>query len=165
MTKRKGFTLIELLIVVVIIGVLSSMMSISSVSATDSAKASAILGNLSTMRKAALAVYIESSDVANATQAGTVRNAMAVYMGIDESGINIASSSYDVVIGANDGATPWYVVSDINGTSKAVRDILKEKAKVAGLYYASGTTLPANTDFTTIYADSSAAGYVALKVR
>ena len=41
--KRSGFTLVELLIVIVVIGVLSTMMMLSSTEAVSSAKANNIL--------------------------------------------------------------------------------------------------------------------------
>ena len=132
MTKRKGFTLVELLIVVVIIGVLTSMMSISSTSAVDSAKASAIIGNLSTMKKAALALYIESEDVANGDTAKLLE-AVADYMGTTGD-IMKDETSYDVEV----NGTEWYVYYHIqsNGKdtiNKNVKSILSSKAKKLGL--------------------------------
>ena len=61
--KRKGFTLVELLIVIVVIGILSAMMMLSSTEAVSSAKASTIVSNLRNLKTAALAWYIDSMDV------------------------------------------------------------------------------------------------------
>ena len=140
MTKRKGFTLVELLIVVVIIGVLSSMMSISSVSATDSAKASAILGNLATIKRATLAIYMESNDVANADDPARVLQGAAEYMGTTETAIK--NASFDIVLGDNTGATPWYVYFDAstNKQNTNVKKILGEKAKEMNLVGAGAST-------------------------
>ncbi|MBR4196942.1 MAG: type II secretion system protein [Synergistaceae bacterium] len=67
-SKRKGFTLVELLIVIVVIGILSAMMMISSTEAVSSAKAATIIGNMRAIKTAALAYYVDnvgnaSSDV------------------------------------------------------------------------------------------------------
>ena len=68
--KRKGFTLVELLIVIVVIGILSAMMMLSSTEAVTSAKASNIISNLRNLKTAALAYYVDHLDAleeANAT--------------------------------------------------------------------------------------------------
>ncbi|MDY6399689.1 MAG: type II secretion system protein [Synergistales bacterium] len=55
--KRKGFTLVELLIVIVVIGVLSAMMMISSTEAVSSAKATKIINDMTQLKKATTAWY------------------------------------------------------------------------------------------------------------
>ena len=67
-TRRKGFTLVELLIVIVVIGVLSAMMMLSSTEAVSSARASNIISNLRNWKTAALAWYV---DHINDVDAGT----------------------------------------------------------------------------------------------
>lgn len=62
-SKRKGFTLVELLIVIVVIGVLSAMMMLSSTEAVSSAKASNIISNLRNIKTAALAFYADNMSV------------------------------------------------------------------------------------------------------
>ena len=61
-SERKGFTLVELLIVIVVIGILSAMMMLSSTEAMSSAKASNFIVKLQQMRKAAIALYLDSLD-------------------------------------------------------------------------------------------------------
>ena len=59
---RKGFTLVELLIVIVVIGILSAMMMLSSTEAMSSAKASNIASNLRNIKTATLAWYADHTD-------------------------------------------------------------------------------------------------------
>ncbi|MBR6901851.1 MAG: type II secretion system protein [Synergistaceae bacterium] len=61
-SNRKGFTLVELLIVIVVIGVLSTMMMLSSTEAVSSAKAADIISNLRNIKTAALAFYADNID-------------------------------------------------------------------------------------------------------
>ena len=58
--KCKGFTLIELLIVIVVIGILTAMMSLAASEFIASAKASNIIANLTTLKKATLAWYMDN---------------------------------------------------------------------------------------------------------
>ena len=60
--KRKRFTLVELLIVIVVIGVLSAMMMLSSTEAVSSARASNIVAGLTTFKKALTQWYIDNYD-------------------------------------------------------------------------------------------------------
>ena len=69
--KRKGFTLVELLIVIVVIGILSAMMMLSSTEAVTSANASNIVSNLRNLKTAALAFYVDNLDYLEKTAATT----------------------------------------------------------------------------------------------
>ena len=61
-SKRKGFTLVELLIVIVVIGVLSAMMMLSSTEAVTSAKAAKIISDMRVMKTAILEWYMDNMD-------------------------------------------------------------------------------------------------------
>ncbi|MBR6901348.1 MAG: type II secretion system protein [Synergistaceae bacterium] len=60
--RKKGFTLVELLIVIVVIGVLSAMMMLSSTEAVSSAKATNIINNLRNWKTATLEWYADNID-------------------------------------------------------------------------------------------------------
>ena len=60
--KRKGFTLVELLIVIVVIGILSAMMMLSSTEAVSSAKANNVISNLRNLKTAVTSWYVDNID-------------------------------------------------------------------------------------------------------
>ena len=62
MKIKKGFTLVELLIVIVVIGILSAMMMLSSTEAVSSAKVARIISDLTNWKKAILAWYVDNID-------------------------------------------------------------------------------------------------------
>ncbi len=64
--KKRGFTLVELLIVIVVIGILSAMMMLSSTEAVTSAKANNIVAAMRQWKTAALAWYADNIDRINA---------------------------------------------------------------------------------------------------
>lgn len=78
--KRRGFTLVELLIVIVVIGILSAMMMLSSTEAVTSANASNIVSNLRNLKTAALAWYVDNLDYVNETAANGTANDSAINM-------------------------------------------------------------------------------------
>ena len=173
MTKRKGFTLIELLIVVVIIGVLSSMMSIASVESTDAAKATAIIGNLSTIKKATLAVYVGDPAIASktSTNVSDVIEAAAKYMGTTKEALGTAHYGITIVDSDTDTNVTggWYVTYDSEATaniSTAVQKIIADRAQLAGLYGLDGVPAADLTN-SNIYQATNATypRYIVMQIR
>lgn len=134
MTKsRKGFTLVELLIVIVVIGILSAMMMLSSTEAVTSAKASNIVSNLRNLKTAALACYTDSMDYFADTSNAPKMKDIFKYLG---SGQAVPESKDYGIISTNG----WYLECTIKGTTQEVAQIknkLKGRAKSAGLLNAA----------------------------
>ncbi len=149
--KRKGFTLVELLIVIVVIGILSAMMMLSSTEAVTSAKASNIVSNLRNLKTAALAFYVDHLDAmegatsvtSEATSVtvgsntytfkkGSFFKDVAAYMSASDTN-NDLDDGYQVLI---DGTGDWYVSYTIKGTTTEIASIQKKlagRAKSVGL--------------------------------
>lgn len=146
--KRKGFTLVELLIVIVVIGILSAMMMLSSTEAVSSAKASNIVSNLRNLKTAALAMYVDNLDAFdNATTLPTTgypagysdwRSVLIKYLSAGGSS-NTVDTSYQMTI--NEGK--WYVYLDPIGDSR-VSAKLAGRAKSVGLLDNTGAEFTAN---------------------
>ena len=131
--KRKGFTLVELLIVIVVIGILSAMMMLSSTEAVTSAKASNIVSNLRNLKTAALAYYADNLDYFSKTPTAAIsRDGTAgasnvlKYLGSTSSQIADMSNYH---FGNNGGE--WYVSYDISQAGSATEQ-QGIKTKLAG---------------------------------
>ena len=107
--RRKGFTLVELLIVIVVIGILSAMMMLSSTEAVTSARASNIVSNLRNLKTAALAYYVDHMDACDKStfEFGTNYpfSDVAKYMNTSSS-TNSAWDGYGIV---GKAAGSWYI--------------------------------------------------------
>ena len=128
--KRKGFTLVELLIVIVVIGILSAMMMLSSTEATTSARVSNIISNLRNIKTAALAYYTDNLDTFTADPAKELKDpekkAILEYLSGNKDGTTLTDiENYKVTRSATDGHS-WWVVYQITG-SDAEKTAIKKK--------------------------------------
>ena len=167
-TKREGFTLVELLIVIVVIGILSAMMRLSSTEAVTSAKASNIVSNLRNLKTAALAYYTDNMDAVDAaTTSATTDNPFDTTTAMNEiwkymnnsattttTGDNPTSTTssqvqdaknYKLVVATAEGATKgsWFLEYTITGTASEVAQIetkLAGRAKSVGLLASTAST-------------------------
>ncbi|MBR1657924.1 MAG: type II secretion system protein [Synergistaceae bacterium] len=153
-TKRKGFTLVELLIVIVVIGILSAMMMLSSTEAVTSAKASNIISNLRNLKTAALAYYVDHLDYLEDSKNSSATISMsdvAKYLNSSPSQSSTSSTAENVTTTTytadgfvysittakrNDNATTlaekkWYLKVVVNDTN--VQTKLAGRAKSVGL--------------------------------
>ena len=126
--KRRGFTLVELLIVIVVIGVLSAMMMLSSTEAVSSAKASNIVSNLRNWKTAALAWYADHLDTAegssfNLGEGTATSKDIARYLNSEN------APGYDI---QGSGTGTWFV--KYTGVDSTVGGKLAGRAKSVGLY-------------------------------
>lgn len=149
MTKsHKGFTLVELLIVIVVIGILSAMMMLSSTEAVTSAKASNIVSNLRNLKTAALACYTDSMDYFSDSTKVPTKKDVFKYLG---SGQAIPESAdYDIAIGGTNGG--WYLSCKFSGTASEKTQIankLRGRAKSAGLLNAKDKGDGSDASYTT----------------
>ena len=126
--KRKGFTLVELLIVIVVIGVLSAMMMLSSTEAVSSAKASNIISNLRNMKTAALAWYADNLD--NASEFGTDDVSGDIFKYLGDTG-NKAGYKFSKKNGTN--VVSWDVEYDGADLTPTVRTKLSGRASSTGI--------------------------------
>ena len=151
---RRGFTLVELLIVIVVIGILSAMMMLSSTEAVSSARAADIISDLRNLKTAALAWYADNLDEIEAlgnqdafpgeddvTQANEAK--IWQYMGNANNADKIQGygggkhSDYKYSFGSRDDRTNmWYVWCRVNDDMN-VRKKLAARASSVGLVGAS----------------------------
>lgn len=164
---RKGFTLVELLIVIVVIGILSAMMMLSSTEAMSSAKASNIVSNLRNLKTATLAWYADHVDLVSldlsVTDGLSSHNDEILKYFNNEGSITLKGNdagggSYSIVSSTNgkNSSNVWYigyVFSDADKTS--VREKLAGRAKSLGLKFGgNGSSL--GTLSTTDYSSANA---------
>ena len=155
--KRRGFTLVELLIVIVVIGVLSAMMMLSSTEAVSSARASNIVSNLRNLKTAALAYYIDHIDAYENVETiskdlNTVRSGILGYMGNDVSNID---TKYNFT-GTDTGT--WYVYYTLAGSDGNVKTKLAGRAASTNLRGASNAASFTSADASGVYSNQAVVG-------
>ena len=116
-SMRKGLSLVELLVVIVIIGILSAMLILSSAESSASAKASNIISDMTNIKIAALAYLVDHDDEIDKKGTGfDLNKASADVMKYLDKGTVNAYSKYQLVNskkrGAEDEWYVWYAVTD-----------------------------------------------------
>lgn len=139
--KRRGFTLVELLIVIVVIGILSAMMMLSSTEAVSSARASNIVSNLRNLKTAALAWYIDSLDVVDKSDFKIVDATHFPYV---KHYLNNDTASdltdYHIVEATNNNIKQWFVYYAKDKADANVRLKLQGRATSTGLLKGTANT-------------------------
>ena len=155
--KNKGFTLVELLIVIVVIGVLSAMMMLSSTEAVSSARAADIVSDLRNLKTAALAWYADNldyvSDLGTSSSASSgLNNKRAEILKYMGNGTDKAEYTFGGT--KNDGS--WFVWCNV--TDSKVKEKLKSRKSSTGLWGAGSA-------YETTSADYEAQNYVGMFIR
>lgn len=143
-SKRKGFTLVELLIVIVVIGVLSAMMMLSSTEAVSSAKAADIVSDLRNLKTAALAYYADNLDTVDATTPAFDLDTIGKVDGTNDKRKPILkymnNDDIDAGYEFTDNGKEWYVKYNGTGLTSKVAEKLKSRAKSVGLLKSTTST-------------------------
>lgn len=126
--KREGFTLVELLIVIVVIGILSAMMMLSSTEAVSSARASTIISNLRNLKTATLAYYVDNLDKYTSNDNPPASKDVFAYM---SNGSQLDSyAGYDVKVNTSNN-NAWYVTYNVSDSR--IKEKLQGRSKSVGL--------------------------------
>ncbi len=159
-SMRKGFTLVELLIVIVVIGILSAMMMLSSTEAVSSARAADIISDLRNLKTAALAWYADNLDYVE----GKVQKNSKNFAKLSDEKADVQKylgneglkDSYTFSEGKD---TDWYVWCNV--TDAKVFEKLKSRAKTVGLVLMGSN----NTTSADLSATTSTTGSVGMFIR
>jgi general secretion pathway protein G len=127
--KKRGFTFVELLVVFIIIGVLSGMLLLTTLSGRDKAMATRIISDMRTLKSAALMHYHEEE---KKWPYGPVSEAFwSKYLDrkAPESGDKNLWYSFD-----SSDQTPCLVVANLPSESFGIRKKLASMASEAGIF-------------------------------
>ena len=178
--KHRGFTLVELLIVIVVIGVLSAMMMLSSTEAVSSAEAAKVISNMRNLKTAVLEWYADNLDRVKIdtdkhpkifSKDGTSKQIFPDFTGspagkaeilkyLNDASFTLASKSTNKAgeyIVADVNWTTWYVFYNLDGKAK-LKEKLASRAKSLGL---KGNDSIGNIDKTKDYTNEK---YVMLPI-
>ena len=158
MKTKKGFTLVELLIVIAIIGILSSMMMISTTEATDSARVTKIVEGFRSISTAMTMFYADHASSCDLGTDGVAVGKGAAKFLKDTSTItsgdsnissgkltaaNAVAGKYHICVNngtsSAKGDQSWWIIYTIpgtkagtNGKTPRIAEMLSEKAKEHG---------------------------------
>ena len=138
MRKHKGFTLIELLIVIVVMGILASMMMVSSSESVSTARANNIISNLRNFSMAAMAFYTDSMDHFGKTPNNPENLMSYVKKRMHNEGNIPDIASYMV----KNASGVWWARYDASSENSRVRDKLEARASGANLCGTNSDTPP-----------------------
>ena len=153
---HSGFTLVELLIVIVVIGVLSAMMMLSSTEAVSSARASNIISNMRNIKTAVLSWYTDNLDRIKMNSSkqyqidtdGTMQHfsnfvddhssEILAYLNNDSSIIlrsknSSANNTGDYTLAAVNNAKQWYICCNLGTPATSLKEKIASRAKSLGL--------------------------------
>ena len=172
MNKHKGFTLIELLIVIVVMGILASMMMLSSSESVSTARASNIITNLRNFSMAAMALYTDSMDTFGKNP-GTLKDdsdrlTELVKSRMHNQGDIPDVGKYKVVNNEEDSTNKlytWWAGYDLDSENSRVREKLEGRAESAKLKGSTNNTPPDKSSAVAYNHSKSKHTYVWIQIR
>ena len=159
MKRRRGFTLVELLIVIAVMGMLSSMMMVSSSESVSTAKANNIISSLRNFSMAAMAYYTDNVETFGANPNKDIDFATVKKYMHNEGNIPDVDS-YTVT--NNSGV--WWAGYNLTNENTSVKQKLSNRADSANLKGA-GNTPPTTTPYPKYDSSSSGHTHVWLLIR
>lgn len=168
--KHRGFTLVELLIVIVVIGVLSAMMMLSSTEAVSSAEAAKVISNMRNLKTAVLEWYADNLDrvkkngnnynvfSTDGTNPQSLPTFTASAAGKAEILKYLNDASFLLSAKSNNNNDGEYIIADVNyktwyvyytvGSNTKLKQKLASRAKSLGLKGHSGIGgVPSETEY------------------
>ena len=159
MKEHKGFTLIELLIVIVVMGILASMMMLSSSESVSTARASNIISSLRNFSMAAMAYYTDNMDTFGKTPGYLKDDSDTLTTNVKSRMHNEGNipdeDKYKVVNNEEDATNKlytWWVRYDLSEENSRVKEKLAGRASSAKLC-GTGSVNPPERGSSTKYTE------------